>query len=168
MSQTLVPSCNVSSKLLTSYYSSHVVTPPRAPEPLVNGLPTSLAKCMEQEACAAVAEFQEDWDWDVSGCCEPVHERERLLAYTVNRAVGDRDVWRRAMDRFQGGMDKAWQDGWEAAQCQHTEERGEWKRRRVAHAEELDDVEERLEAEVARNYRLQEALVVATVNSKCL
>ena len=44
--------------------------------------------------------------------------------------------------------------------------RGEWKRRRVAHAEEFDDVEERLEAEVARNHRLQEALVVATVNSK--
>eukprot|EP00966_Prymnesium_polylepis_P130858 3026582-Prymnesium_polylepis.1 len=59
----------------------------------------------------------------------------------------DRDVWRRATDRFQGGMDKAGQDGWEAAQCQHTEERGEWMRRRVAHAEELDDVEERLEAE---------------------
>eukprot|EP00966_Prymnesium_polylepis_P189736 4396370-Prymnesium_polylepis.1 len=71
---------------------------------------------MEQEACAAVAEFQEDWDWDVSGCCEPVHERERLLAYTLKPEprgrcwVGDRDVWRRAMDRLQGGMEKAWQD----------------------------------------------------------
>ena len=38
----------------------------------------------------------------------------------------------------------------------------------MAHAEELDDLEERLEAEVARNHRLQEAFVVATVNSKLL
>ena len=35
------------------------------------------------------------------------------------------------------------------------EEREGWKRCRMAHAEELDDLEERLEAEVARNHRLQ-------------
>eukprot|EP00966_Prymnesium_polylepis_P289957 6697659-Prymnesium_polylepis.1 len=38
---------------------------------------------MAEEAFAAVAEFQADWDDDVSGCCEPVNERERLLAYVL-------------------------------------------------------------------------------------
>ena len=74
------------------------------------------------------------------------------------------------MDRGVERWNKAWHDGWEqgrgSAEDQYTEEREGWKRGRMAHAEELEDLEERLEAEVARNHRLQEALVVATVNSK--
>eukprot|EP00966_Prymnesium_polylepis_P108117 2503456-Prymnesium_polylepis.1 len=74
------------------------------------------------------------------------------------------------MDRGVERWNKAWDDGWEqgrgSAEDQYPEEREEWKRGRMAHAEELDELEERLEAEVARNHRLQEALVVATVNSK--
>ena len=143
-----------------------VPPPPRAPEPLVNGLPASLAACMAEEACAAVAEFQADWDDDVSGCCEPVNERERLLAYVLSRAAGDCDVYRRAIDRGREHGEKAWDSGYEHAKEEDRWWRERWERERSEHAGELEDLEERLEAEVARNHRLQEALVVATMSSK--
>ena len=143
-----------------------VPPPPRAPEPLVNGLPSSLAACMAEEACAAVAEFQADWFEDMSSCCEPVNERERLLAYVLSRVAGDCEVYRCASDRGREHGEKAWQSGYEHAKEEDRRSREWWERERSEHAGELKDLDERLEAEVARNHRLQEALVIATMNSK--
>ena len=70
------------------------------------------------------------------------------------------------MDRKREHGEKAWDSGYEHAKEEDRWWRERWEREKSEHAGELEDLEERLEAEVARNHHLQEALVVATMSSK--
>ena len=83
-----------------------------------------------------------------------------MLAYVLDRALDDARVELTAVKASQYGMGK-YEEGFADAEKIHQEEQAAWVSGRKEHREEMEELEERLEAEVARNHRLQEALVVA-------
>ena len=115
---------------------------------------------MGPDACDAIASWQETYGTDVSSCSAAVNEREQVLAYVLDRALDDARVELTAVKASQYGMGK-YEEGFADAEKIHQEEQAAWVSGRKEHREEMEELEERLEAEVARNHRLQEALVVA-------
>ena len=87
-----------------------------------------------------------------------------MLARVLDRLVGERDIYKRAQDRALVHGQERWDDGYACAKEEHARARTEWVRDGAAHVEEMEEMEERLEEEVARNHRLQEALAVAVIN----